>query len=201
MTRLSAHRRLQGHVLERIRDRARMLTFARFVGRRFVDDRLFEAAGALAFTTTFAIVPLSFVVFGVLSAFPGFKRWSQALIDYVFSNFVPSAAEAAKIELLRILPSAETQVQMTTAGVIALIVSLLVTLTSVEAIFNRIWRVPTARPKFSRFLVYWTVMTLGALLAASSGLRGHFSHGPRSDFERAEPSAYSARLPQQEFPA
>ena len=154
--------------MERVRDRARMLTFARFVGRRFVDDRLFEAAGALAFTTTFAIVPLSFVVFGVLSAFPGFKRWSQALIDYVFSNFVPSAAEAAKIELLRILPSAETQVQMTTAGVIALIVSLLVTLTSVEAVFNRIWRVPTARPKFSRFLVYWTVMTLGALLAASS---------------------------------
>ena len=57
---------------------------------------------------------------------------------------------------------------MTTAGVVALIVSLLVTLTSVESIFNRIWRVPTARPKFGRFLVYWTVLTLGALLAATS---------------------------------
>lgn len=168
MTRLPIHHRLLGHLMDRIRDRTRMLTFARFVGRRFVDDRLFEAAGALAFTTTFAIVPLSFVVFGVLSAFPGFKRWSQALIDYIFINFVPSAAEPAKLELLKLLPTAETQVQMTTAGVIALIVSLLVTLTSVEAVFNRIWRVPTARPKFSRFLVYWTVMTLGALLAASS---------------------------------
>ena len=38
----------------------------------------------------------------------------------------------------------------------------------VEAVFNRIWRVPTARPKFGRFLVYWTVLTLGALVAATS---------------------------------
>ena len=146
-------------------DRARMLTFARFVGKRFVDDRLFEAAGALAFTTAFAIVPLSFVVFGVLSAFPGFERWTDALANYIFNNFVPSAAEAVKSYLL---PNSETKVKMTTAGVVALIVSLLVTLTGVEAVFNRIWRVPTARPKFSRFLVYWTVITLGALLAASS---------------------------------
>ncbi len=165
MTRLPPHRRLHGHVMERVRDRARMLTFARFVGRRFIDDRLFEAAGALAFTTAFAVVPLSFVVFGVLSAFPGFDRWTDALGDYVFNNFVPRAAEAVKTYLM---PNRETQVQMTTAGVVALIVSLLVTLTSVEAVFNRIWRVPTARPKFSRFLVYWTVMTLGALLAATS---------------------------------
>ncbi len=151
--------------MERVRDRARMLTFARFVGRRFVDDRLFEAAGALAFTTAFAVVPLSFVVFGVLSAFPGFDRWTDALGDYIFNNFVPTAAESVKTYLM---PNRDTQVQMTTAGVIALIVSLLVTLTGVESVFNRIWRVPTARPKFGRFLVYWTVMTLGALLAASS---------------------------------
>lgn len=58
---------------ERLRDRARAGTFARFLWRRFLDDRLFEAAGALSFTTTFALVPLSMVVFGVLSAFPVFE--------------------------------------------------------------------------------------------------------------------------------
>ncbi|MGY0506025.1 YihY family inner membrane protein [Luteimonas sp. e5] len=159
------HQRLRAQLMERIHDRARMLSFARFVGRRFVDDRLFEAAGALAFTTAFALVPLSFVVFGVLSAFPGFERWNAALGDYIFSNFVPRAAEAVKSWLQGTL---ENKAQMTWAGVIALIVSLLVTLNSVEAIFNRIWRVATARPKLGRFLVYWTVLTLGALLAATS---------------------------------
>jgi membrane protein len=38
----------------------------------------------------------------------------------------------------------------------------------VEATFNRIWRVGTTRPQLSRFLVYWTVLTLGALVAAAS---------------------------------
>ena len=39
---------------------------------------------------------------------------------------------------------------------------------SVEQIFNRIWRVASARPRLARFLVYWTVLTLGAMLAAAS---------------------------------
>ena len=150
---------------DRLRDRARAHAFFRFMGRRFLDDRLFESAGALSFTTVFALVPLSMVVFGVLSAFPVFEHWSDQLSDYIFSNFVPSSARAVETYLRQF--SANTG-KLTAAGVIALVVSLLITLTSVEATFNRIWRVKTARPKFSRFLVYWTVLTLGALVAATS---------------------------------
>jgi membrane protein len=150
---------------DRLRDRARAGSFGRFVLKRFLGDRLFEAAGALSYTTAFALVPLSMVVFGVLSAFPVFNQWSESLTTYIFANFVPSAARAVSGYLTDF--SANTS-KLTMAGALALIVSLLVTLTSVEAVFNRIWRVPTARPKFSRFLVYWTVLTLGALVAATS---------------------------------
>ena len=150
---------------DRVRDRARIGAFLRFVWRRFLDDRLFEAAGALSYTTVFALVPLSMVVFGVLSAFPVFDLWSAGLKKYIFANFVPSAASAVQGYLTDF--SANTK-SLTTTGAFVLVLSLLVTLTSVEAIFNRIWRVPTARPKFSRFLVYWTVLTLGALVAATS---------------------------------
>lgn len=150
---------------ERVRDRARATTFFRFLWRRFLDDRLFEAAGALSFTTLFALVPLSMVVFGVISAFPVFDKWSVQLSDYIFSNFVPNSARAVEGYLRQLTSNTG---QLTAAGTIALVVSLLITLSSVETTFNRIWRVPTARPKFSRFLVYWTVLTLGALVAASS---------------------------------
>nr|MBO2466515.1 hypothetical protein [Xanthomonadaceae bacterium] len=150
---------------ERLRDRARAATFARFLWHRFLDDRLFQAAAALAYTTTFALVPLAVVVLGVLAAFPVFDQWSAALVDYVFSNFMPSAARAIASHLDRF--TANTR-QLTTAGTVALVVSLLVTLNSVEATFNRIWRVASARPRLSRYLVYWTVLTLGALLAAAS---------------------------------
>ena len=151
--------------MERLRDRARNVSFGRFLWKRFIDDRLFQAAGSLAYTTVFALVPLAIVVFGVLSAFPMFDRWSEALSDYVFSNFVPSAARAAEGYLRQFSASAG---QLTAAGFLALVVSLLITLNSVEQTFNRIWRVASARPQLTRFLVYWTVLTLGALLAAAS---------------------------------
>ncbi len=150
---------------DRMRDRARAGTFARFLAKRFLDDRLFQAAAALAYTTVFALVPLAMVVFGVLSAFPMFDRWSDQLSHYIFSNFVPNAARSAETYLRQFSDSAG---QLTAVGVIVLVVSLLITLNSVETTFNRIWRVASSRPKFSRFLVYWTVLTLGALVAAAS---------------------------------
>lgn len=151
--------------MERIRDRERAGTFARFLARRFLDDRLFQAAAALAYTTIFALVPLAIVVLGVLSAFPVFGEWRDQLTEYIFSNFVPSAASAVKETLLRLVGDATT---ITVAGAIGLIVSLLITLNSIEATFNQIWRVPSSRPRLGRFLVYWTVLTLGAMLAAAS---------------------------------
>lgn len=148
-----------------MRDPARIGSFSRFVLRRFLDDRLFEAAGALSYTTAFALVPLTMVVFGVLSAFPVFEAWSDSLSGYIFANFVPRAARAVSGYLTDF--SSNTR-SLTAAGALALIISLLVAVSSVESIFNRIWRVPTARPKLGRFLVYWTVLTLGTLVAAAS---------------------------------
>lgn len=150
---------------DRVRDRARVGTFFRFLARRFLDDNLFQAAGALSYTTVFALVPLSMVVFGVLSAFPMFGEWSDKLSDYIFSNFVPSAARSVESYLKQFSANAG---QLTAAGVIALVVSLLITLNGVESAFNQIWRVHSARPRIGRFLIYWTVLTLGALLAAAS---------------------------------
>ncbi len=146
-------------------DRARAGTFFRFLLKRFLDDHLFQAAGALSFTTAFAIVPLSMVVFGVLSAFPVYEEWSAQLSTYIFSNFVPSSARSVESYVLGFSKNAG---KLTVVGVIVLVVSLLITLTSIEATFNRIWRVPTSRPNLSRVMVYWTVMTFGALLAAAS---------------------------------
>ncbi|KAF1706591.1 YihY family inner membrane protein [Pseudoxanthomonas sacheonensis] len=150
---------------ERMRDRARAGTFARFLARRFLDDRLFQAAAALAYTTIFALVPLAMVVFGVLSAFPVFDEWSKQLTDYVFSNFVPSAASSVSGYIEEYSANAK---KLTVTGVIALVISLLITLNSVETTFNHIWRVGSSRPRLGRFLVYWTVLTLGAMVAAAS---------------------------------
>ena len=146
-------------------DRDLSTTFFRFLARRFVDDRCFESAGALAYTTVFALVPLSAVVFAILAAFPVFDAWTQALIDFVFRNFVPEAASAVAGTLHELSGSAR---QLSLKGLVALLVSVLLVMLAIEQTFDRIWRVPQPRPTLWRLVVYWTLLTLGALLAASS---------------------------------
>ena len=153
------------HQKARLQDRARAGSFGRFLWKRVLEDRVFQAAGSLAYTTVFALVPVAIVVFGVLSAFPAFDQWKDALTDFVFTNFVPGAARSLQDFINHSLADVGS---FTAAGVIVLVASLLVTLHSVEQTFNRIWRVASARPQFTRFLIYWTVLSLGTMLAAAS---------------------------------
>lgn len=146
-------------------DRERVQSFAQFLWTRFLDDRCFETAGALAYTTLFALVPFSVVVFGILSAFPVFDSWSEQLTGFIFSNFVPTSARVVEDYLREFAASAS---KLTFSGIGALLVSLLLTMWSIESTFNRVWRVPTPRPRLLRFLVYWTLLTLGSLMAVAS---------------------------------
>ncbi len=146
-------------------DRERVTAFSRFLWSRFLDDRCFESAGALAYTSMFALVPFSAVVFVMLSAFPVFDSWSLRLTDFVFSNFLPSSARVIEQYLHGFALSAK---DLTAPGIIALLVSVLLTMWSIEQAFNRIWRVPSPRPRLTRFLMYWTLLTLGSLMMVSA---------------------------------
>lgn len=164
--------------------RERGLAFARFVWHRFVDEQCFAAAGTLSFTTVFALVPLTTAVFGVLAAFPVFQQWSDALSDFVFANFVPASAKAVQAWLLDFAGNAK---RLTTAGALALLVSALLMMASVEESFNRIFRAPPRRRRLARFVVYWTVLTLGPILiAASLGLSSFLLALPGLDVAQHE---------------
>ena len=146
-------------------DRERITLFFRFLISRFVDDRCFESAGSLAYTTMFALVPFSAVVFAVMSAFPEFQVWNARISEFLFANFVPSSARTVQQYLMGFTQSA---VSLSSTGVVALLASVLLTMWSIEQAFNRIWRVPSARPKLTRFLLYWTLLTLGTVVAVAA---------------------------------
>ncbi|MFO0029409.1 MAG: YihY family inner membrane protein [Pseudomonadota bacterium] len=145
--------------------RERALAFARFVWHRFDDEQCFSAAGTLSFTTVFALVPQTTAVFGILAAVPVFQQWSDRISDFVFTHFVPAAAQAMQTYLLDFAGNAK---RLTTAGALALLVSALVMMSSVEESFNRIFRAPARKRRLARFVVYWTVLTLGPILIAGS---------------------------------
>jgi membrane protein len=146
-------------------DRERVSLFFKFLLKRFVDDRCFESAGALAYTTLFAVVPFSAVVFAMLSAFPMFDDWAGRVTTFLFNNFVPASARGVETYLREHAQGAR---ELTTSGVIALVASVLLTMWSIEQTFNRIWRVPSTRPKLTRILMYWTLLTLGSLLLVAA---------------------------------
>jgi len=172
-------RRIPQHVHERLHD------FSGFVARRFREDSCFDSAGVLAYMTVFALVPLTAAVFGVLAAIPLFSVWRERLTDFLFIHFVPEAAFAVSQYLYQF---ADNSTKLTSAGLIGLAVSALLVMKGVEDTFNRIWRVRRHRPGMSRFLVYWTALTLGPLLAVASLAASSYVFSiPASEVDDAPP--------------
>lgn len=141
-----------------------LLAFSRFIAKRFNDDQCFEAAGALSFTTVFAMVPLFTVALSVFASFQQFGRFRDAVIDWVFAHFVPTSGAEIEGKFLEFIDGASN---LTGVGTIALFISGLLLMTSIEHSFNRIWRVVAPRRALARFVVFWIALTLGPLLVGA----------------------------------
>ena len=141
-------------------DRDRTTSFSRFLWQRFIDDKCFETAGALSYTTLVSLVPLVVAVLAMFSAFPVFAEWRNTLINFVF-NLVPAAAETVKSALLAFADNAS---KLTGISVIVMLFSAISMMVSIEDRLNRIWRVHRPRAWGSRLLLYWAALTLGPIL-------------------------------------
>jgi len=139
--------------------------FGRHLWAHFRQDRSFESAGALSYTTLLALVPLTAVVIGVISAFPVFDARVEQLQDFIFNNFVPAAGDVVQRYIDQFV---ERSAGLTGAGSLFLVVAAIVLMGTIEKSLNRIWRVDRPRSPTSRLVVYWAVLTLGPLLMAAS---------------------------------
>jgi len=140
-------------------------SFARHLADHFKEDRSFESAGALSYTTLLALVPLLTVMLGVISAFPVFDRWADDIEAYIFANFVPAAGDAVREHLNTFI---ENTAGLTGAGTVLLIATAILLMATIEKSLNRIWRVRAERRPASRLVIYWAVLTLGPLLMGAS---------------------------------
>ena len=134
--------------------RDRLQAFGRFLWQRFRDDKCFETAGALSYTTLFAIV----------SVFPAFAGLRDSVTRFIFRSFVPAAGETVQGYLLQFADNAS---KLTLFGVLVLLASALMMMASIEDRFNRIWRVSSRRKGSARLLLYWAALTLGPILVTA----------------------------------
>ena len=138
--------------------------FLRYLGRRFESDQCLRTAAALAYTSLLALVPLFTVLFVSLAAFPAFQDWREALETFIFHNFVPALGMQVRSYLVEFSDKARG---LQALGVTVLLLTVLTMLSTIESTFNVIWGVRRKRTLMVRFLVYWSVLTLGPVLIGS----------------------------------
>jgi membrane protein len=148
------------NVMESFNGMPRIRRLAAHVWRHFREDRLFDEAASLSYTSLLSMVPLLAVVFGIASAFPVFNQWNERLQDFVFTNFVPASGDQIQLYLAGFLESVG---KLTLTGTLVLILTALLLMIRIERALNLIWRVPVARSLSNRLVMYWAVLTLGPL--------------------------------------
>ncbi|WP_404379051.1 YihY family inner membrane protein [Caenispirillum salinarum] len=144
---------------------ARAAAFPRYVVRRVLADQVLLVAGDLGYISLIGLVPMLAIGFAILAAFPAMGDLRGRIEDLIFQNFVPSFGEQVQEAVARFV---DASAELTIVGVLGLAVIALLLLTTVEHAFNHIFRVSRARSLVGRFVVYWTVMTLGPLLLGAS---------------------------------
>ena len=142
------------------------LTTARTLAARFREDRLALVAGGLTFTTIISLVPLITVMLALFSAFPMFAAVQVSLERYFLQALVPDAI--AKPVMGAITQFSSRASRLGTVGLVALFVSALAMMLTVDRAMNAIWRVRKRRRIGQRVLVYWAAVTLGPLIFAVS---------------------------------
>src|SRR5690349_17429780 len=139
--------------------------FTRYTIGRFVADGCLTGAGALSYTMLVALVPVTAIAIAVLSAFPVFAEMRDQLLATVFRAFVPEVGVEVEWWLRYF---AGTSVRTTAIGIVALAITVVLLLATIEDQLHNIWRVKSPRPWLQRILAYWAVLTLGPVLLAVS---------------------------------
>ena len=139
--------------------------FILFVIRRFEADRCREQAGSLTYTTLFAVVPMLTVFLVIISSIKALEPARQQLQQMIYSNFLPKTSIAFD-KAFNVFT--DNSSNLTIIGVLFLFVTTVMMLTSIETVFNRIWRVQETRNGIIGFMRYWTIISLGPILLGSA---------------------------------
>jgi membrane protein len=139
----------------------RLLEFLLALAHRLREDRGFETAGSLTFTTLLALVPSIAVALALSTPFPAFERAVDALGRYASAHLLPAGSAMVTRQIGAF---AENAGELTSVGLAFLAVMALMMMLTVDEALNRIFRVQRRRHLARRVFVYAAVLTLGPAL-------------------------------------
>lgn len=136
------------------------------LAERFRDARLGVSASSLTFTTLLALVPLFALGLAVFSAFPMFGKFQDTIQRWLVESLVPESI--ARQVLSYLTQFSRKASRLGTAGLLAVLLSAVFLMVTIERTLGQIWRLPRRRPLPQRVLLYWSAITLGPLLLGAS---------------------------------
>lgn len=139
----------------------RLVRYFVALAQRLREDRGFETAGSLTFTTLLALVPLVAVALAIVSPYPAFDRAVSALGRFATANLLPEGSAAVTSQITAFAAKAG---ELTRVGIAFVIVTALLLVHTVDSALHRIFRVRRRRPLLRRLVVYWAVLTFGPVL-------------------------------------
>ena len=139
---------------------------AHVLRERFREDKLGVTASSLTFTTMIALVPLLTVALSIFTAFPIFAKMQDVLQKWLIESLVPD--NIARSVLGYLTQFASKASRLGAVGLIALLVTALALILTIDRTLNSIWRVKLARSLAQRVMIYWAGITLGPVLLAVS---------------------------------
>lgn len=141
-------------------------TTSAMLRERFSEDRLGVTAASLTFTTLIALVPFFALILAVFTAFPVFGKFQVALYQWLIDSLVPETI--AKQVLGYLTQFAAKASRLGWAGLVALLVTAISLVLTIDRTLNTIWRVKKLRPWGQRVLIYWSALTLGPVVLGAS---------------------------------
>lgn len=156
-----------------------ILAYARFVIRRFVEDRCLMVAGSLTFTSLLALVPL-FTVTLVMTAQLAFTRDLTAQVKaFVLKNLVPDVG--GRVVGVYMDQFAHNAARLTAIGLLIVTATAIMLMFTIDSAFNDIWRARRRRAWWARLAAHVAVLAVGPLLVgASLTLTSYLVHWSRN---------------------
>jgi membrane protein len=149
-------------VIRRLRE---IPLFFWYVSKRYWHDHCFQSAAAMSYNFLFAAIPMIAVGLAILAAFPVFDQIRVGFQDFIVQYLLPQAGEDFRFALDEFLKNTRN---LPAFGIVALAITAIILLDTIETVFNRIWRQSQVRPLVARVTMYWAILTLAPLLVGGS---------------------------------
>ena len=140
--------------------------YARFVSRRFVEDRCLMVAGSLTYTTLLALVPVFAVTLTLTARVPMVRDFILQVKSFILKNFLPDVA--GRMVGVYMEQFAQNAARLTVIGLIIILATAIALLFTIDGAFNAIWRTRQRRSWWKRLVAYVSLLVLGPLLIGAS---------------------------------